>query len=101
MNLLTSSQQAPNSSECVVKEYEMNYDTQTLTRVWAFGFGEGVRSTQMGEAHRLVNGNTLHNYGDGERLREVTPDREVVWDLDFRDYLGRTTPIEDLYELAL
>ncbi len=50
----------------------------------------------------LGNGNTLHNCGSGARVREITPAGEVVWDLTFSSgtYLGRTTPIDDLYAFA-
>jgi hypothetical protein len=53
----------------------------------------------MGEAHRLPGGNTLHNYGSGARIREVTPDGQVVWDVLWTDstFLGRTTALEDLH----
>ena len=56
---------------------------------------------QMGEAHRLPRGNTLHNYGTAARIREVTPEGEVVWDVGFSQgsWLGRTTPIANLYDL--
>ena len=54
----------------------------------------------MGEAHRLPNGNTLHNYGSNARLREVTPEGQVVWDVQWSGSLiARSTPIEDLYAL--
>ena len=40
----------------------------------------------------------------GLRLREVTPDGQVVWDLQWEgsgmSSLGRTTPLEDLYAFA-
>ena len=45
-----------------------------------------------GEAHRLGNGNTLHNFGSGKRLREITADGNVVWEMswDGSRMLGRT-----------
>ncbi len=100
--LLVSAKETENGDETVVREYELDEESQTLVQVWTFGDGEGVYGPEMGEAHRLGNGNTLHNYGSGARVREITPDGEVVWDLTFSSgtYLGRTTPLNDLYAFA-
>jgi len=94
--------------ETVAREYHIDDDTMTLTNTWSFGEGEGLHAQTAGEATRLPNGNTLHNYGSFGRLREVTPDGDIVWDIDWRidmtEYydrlIGRTTFIEDLYVFA-
>jgi hypothetical protein len=100
--LLTSSHVDGTSDECVVREYELDEEDQILREVWSFGVGLEREANVMGEAHRLPNGNTLHNYGSGARLLEVTPAGEVVWEVMWEgDYkLGRTTPVEDLYAFA-
>ncbi len=100
--MLVSAKETRNGTETVVREYELDEDSQALVQIWSFGDGEGVYGPEMGEAHRLGNGNTLHNYGSGARVREVTPAGELVWDLTFSSgtYLGRTTPIADLYAFA-
>ena len=56
----------------------------------------------MGEVHRLPGGNTLHNYGEESRLREVTPDGAIVWEVWWEgdEHIGRSTPFADLYDLA-
>ncbi len=36
-------------------------------------------------AQRLANGNTLVNHGAGARVREVTPDGEIVWEYAYDD----------------
>ena len=60
-----------------------------------------MEAQYYGEAHRLPGGNTLHNYGSAARLREITPDGEVVWDADWdAGYMGRSEPVADLYALA-
>jgi len=102
--LLTSSYVAEDDDELVVREYTLDEDAQTLRQVWSYRGDEAVHGETMGEAWRLPGGNTLHNYGEGQRIREVTPDGSVVWDLDFSGggllwELGRTTPLEDLYAL--
>jgi len=92
------------AEETVVREYELDEDGETLRQVWTFGEGEGVYGSQLGEAHRLPGGNVLHNYGSGARLREVAPDGTVVWDVTWENgkdrWLGRSTPLEDLYALG-
>lgn len=99
--LLISSHLSGEGEETVVREYELDEGSRTLREVWSFGQGEGVYGEELGEAHRLPGGNTLHNYGTEPRLREVTPAGEVVWDVQWGErYIGRSTPIEDLYALA-
>ncbi len=100
--LLMSTHVSSSSTEVVVREYELDDQAQVLREVWNYGIGEGVEASLGGEAHRLPGGNTLHNYGLTPRLKEVTPDGEVVWDLDWTldGMIGRTTFIEDLYALV-
>ena len=88
--------------EGVVREYSLDEDDQTLQQIWHFGEDEHVWAVTAGEAHRLPGGNTLHNYGSGGRLREITPDGQVVWDVYFggERLLGRTEFVDDLYAFA-
>ncbi len=97
--LLTSTYVDSWSSELVAREYELDEENEVLREVWSFGDGEGVHGDTAGEAHRLPGGNTLHNYGDGNRVREIAPDGTVVWDVDWEGskLLGRTVFLEDLY----
>jgi hypothetical protein len=100
--LLLSTRSAEDGEETVAREYRLDEASERLEELRSFGLGEGVYGSVLGEAHRLPSGNTLHNYGSGARLREFDPEGRVVWDLSFSSgtYLGRTTPIEDLYALA-
>ncbi len=99
--LLTSSDLAPAGIETIVREYEIDDANKTLREVWSFGVGDGIYGEEMGEAVRLPNGNTWHNYGALARLRETKPDGTVVWDLEWvSDAIGRTMPIADLYSLG-
>ena len=100
--LITSSHASGDSNECVVREYSLDEPDETLHEVWNYGIGLGVDAPVMGEVHRLPNGNTLHNYGSGGRLKEVMPDGTVVWEVlwDGNLELGRTTPLQGLYDLA-
>ncbi len=100
--LLMSSQLTPRDDDGVVREYELDEENQVLRQIWMFGAGDGIDASYAGEAHRLPNGNTLHNTGTTPRVREITPDDQVVWDLLWSGYrlLGRTIFVEDLYDLA-
>ncbi len=102
--LMLSSMLSEDGVELVVREYEMDAETETLTEVWSYGEGEGILGEEMGEAWRLSGGNVLHNYGSASRMREVTPGGEVVWDLQWQaahdQWLGRSTALDDLYALA-
>lgn len=47
--------------------------------------GEEFFSWFISGAQRLPNGNTLVNHGAGGRMREVTPEGEIVWEYQFDD----------------
>ncbi len=99
--LLLSSEISDGGRETVVREYDLDSEDESLALVWSFGEGEGIYAHTMGEAHRLPGGNTLHNYGSATRIREVTPQGDVVWDADWDAYsLGRSEPLGDLYALV-
>ncbi len=99
--LLLSTQESALDRETLVREYALDAGAEALVQTWSFGDGEGIYGAQGGEVHRLGNGNTLHNYGSGARVREVTAAGDLAWDLvaPSGTYLGRTSPIEDLYAL--
>jgi hypothetical protein len=99
--LLLSSYREEMIPEGVVREYELDEGAETLRQIWHFGEGEYLWAVTAGEAHRLPGGNTLHNQGSGGRLREITPDGQVVWDVAFGErLLGRTVFVDDLYAFA-
>ncbi len=96
--LLLSTADVENARETVVREYRLEESTETLVEIWNFGLGDGIRADEMGEVRRLENGNILHNYGTTPRLREATPEGQVVWDVSWEaDRLGNTVPLSDLY----
>lgn len=99
--LLVSTHATAAGEETVVREYALDEGAETLRLVWDFGVGDGVWGAQLGEAHRLPGGNTLHNLGTYARLREARPDRSVVWDLEWPDsVIGHSVPVADLYALV-
>ena len=99
--LLLSTHASALTDEVMVREYTLDEEAQRLEQVWSHGQGQGLQAPLGGDVHRLPGGDTLHSTGSGSRIREITPEGEVVWDLAMPTgtYLGRTTPIEDLYTL--
>ena len=88
------------------------YDNKSGEIVWEYevplfgkepkgGHGPEAFGNKCFAAVRLPNGNTLHHYGELARLREATPDKVVVWDIEWDSYaIGRSMPVADLYALA-
>lgn len=77
-------------SQRLVREYSTNGEV-----VWEYSVG-----TQLYSAVRLDNGNTLIGTGDGHRVIEVTPKKEIAWELKSDDLpgvkLGWITMVERL-----
>ncbi|MEQ1828286.1 MAG: hypothetical protein ABL921_20165 [Pirellula sp.] len=65
-------------AEACVREYD-----RTGKIVWEFAVGSKLYS-----AIRLANGNTLIGAGDGHRVLEVNPQKEVVWEVGENDLAG-------------
>lgn len=70
--LATSTYDARNPDELVVRVYELDPGRRTLHQIEAYGEGEGVYGEQMGEVSELPSGDELHNYGTLPRVREFT-----------------------------
>lgn len=77
------------------------YDGETGAVVWEYdvplfgqepaeGHGPDAFGNQTFAAVRLENGNTLIATGNGHRVLEVTPAKEIVWKLDQRELPGIT-----------
>jgi hypothetical protein len=83
------------------REFAIDDESGTMTEIWSYGAGVDEYAYYSGEAYRLANGNTLMNYGTGGAAREVTADKQVVWDIAFPDrhLNGHLSLIGDLYAL--
>ena len=99
--LLVSAKTGPKVEETVIREYALDEEGEVLTQVWSFGLGDGIYGPQMGEPWQLSDGHILHNYGSLPRIREANAEGEVVWDIGWAGFhfLGRSTPLEELYSL--
>jgi hypothetical protein len=86
----------------MAREYEVDHGAQTLREVWSYGLDEGEPGGLNGDVWRLAGGNTLHTLGSGGMVKEIAPDGQIVWFLDFGSerLMGRSTLIEDLWELV-
>jgi len=79
-----------------VVEYAWDEDTRTARKVWEYRDPGGRFISYLGDARRLPGGNTLISWGPLGRLTEVTPDGQVVWELETKGTVGRVTWIDHL-----
>ncbi len=87
---------------CAV-EYSLDPDDGRLEELWSYEPGPDIYSWSGGGARRLANGNTLVHWRHPKaRVREVSPEGEVVWELlakdgDFR--IGTVQLFESFYQV--
>ncbi|MBN2000991.1 aryl-sulfate sulfotransferase [candidate division KSB1 bacterium] len=76
---------AHSPSESRVPEYELDLDKMTATMIWEYRHTPKRYSYWMGNAQRLPNGNQHINWADTPlpKVTEVTPDGEVVLEMQF------------------
>ncbi len=100
--LLTSTWSDADGLEVVVREYELDAETETARLVYSAGEGDGVEAANGGDVARLPGGNTLHSCGTAGRVREFTPQGVVAWEIAWEEgqLLGRATWLDDLYAFA-
>ncbi len=86
------------------REYQVDTESETMMVIWDYGDEVMDYASYGGEAWRLENGNTFITYGTDGALREITPDRQTAWELEWpltpgTHLLGHFTYIHDLYAL--
>jgi hypothetical protein len=82
------------------REFSFDDANQTLREIWSYGEETSRYATYAGEVQRMSSGNALMNFGTDGVIQELSPDNEVLWEVEWRDRLiGHTTPITDLYAL--
>lgn len=67
-----------------------DYDVPLFSRERRRGHGPEAFGNQVYNALRLPNGNTLIATGNGHSVLEVTPDKDIVWQLHQHDLPGIT-----------
>lgn len=80
-------------------EYDIDVEARTLDQTWSHGEDQALEGIAGGQALELANGNVLLNTGTGGILREVTPDGQVVWEVQaaLDRYFVKVLPVKDLY----
>lgn len=79
----------PNYSRAV--EYELDIQNMTCIKTWEYTHPDFLFTPSIGSTQRLPNGNTLINFGNlqllelGSILVEVTPENEVVFQLEYEN----------------
>ena len=88
------------SGSTIVREYIINHDDKQLESIWSYE--SNVYAPYNGDSMRLANGNTLHVIGCAGHVKEVDPDGETVWHIDYNGMhnQGHAEFIEDLYTLV-
>lgn len=77
----------PNISRAV--EYHLDLDAMTCENIWEYTHPDFYYTPSIGSTQRLPNGNTLVDFGNlqllntGSVLVEVTPENEVVFQLEY------------------
>jgi len=78
----------------VVREYDdsgqvvWEYEVPMFGQTSAGGHGPDAFGNRLFSALRLENGNTLIGTGNGHSVLEVTPDKQIVWELHQNDLPG-------------
>ncbi len=82
-------------------EYSIDESTKTLEEVWSYGDDANLLAITQGQITILPNGNTLVNFGTAGVIREVTPEGDVVWELqaDAGSWFGYVELFNDFYAL--
>ncbi len=91
-------------------EFDIDHANEVITEKWVYET-ESYWAEYMGEAHRVENGkgNVLGNYGTGGQILEITPNKDIAWQVKFdapftsdryNKMVGHSTLIDDLYNLV-
>lgn len=93
----------PRNSKCV--EFSVNSDFNNFSLEWEYTLPDNLYSHNRGECERVENGNTLISTGYEGQLLEVTPDKELVWNLEIKHEgelltIMRNERLPGLYPLA-
>jgi hypothetical protein len=100
-SLLVSTHQLGVRDRQFVREFEVDEASETLIQTWSYDLPSDHYAQYGGAALRLGNGNTLISVGTDGAILEVSPEGQIVWELDFKGHLvGNVTALDDLYALT-
>ncbi len=85
----------------IAAEYSVDESTKTMTRIWSHGEDDTFYAIALGQASRLPNGNTLVSFGTAGTMREVTPEGDIVWEVqgDVGMWFSKVILVDDLYNI--
>ncbi len=80
--------------------YRFDEKTHTVQQTWTYVDPDGNFVQLLGDVRRLDNGNYLVCWTSMGKITEVTPDGQVVWELEngLGTALGRVRYLTDLYD---
>ncbi len=80
-------------------EYSIDEETKTLSKIWSHGEDEGLEAITQGQVIKLGDGNVLVNFGSAGVMQEVSPEGEVVWEIqaDVGNWFGNVVMFSDFY----
>jgi len=80
---------------------ELSWDESALTaeRVWEFYHPDSRATYALGDVKKLDSGNYLIGWGELAQIMEVSPQHEVIWEVDLpKEFtLGRVFHLDSLY----
>lgn len=98
--LITTTHVPRNGTDQVIREFQLDDETQTVTELWSYIPEAGWYGDYEGDVARLDNGNTLIGYGTAGAMQEIDAESQVVWELTWEGHLtGHMTLVDDLYAL--
>lgn len=89
----------PSRGYSMAREFELDTVNMTATEVWSYVREPSVYVFAKGDVERLSNGNTLVTWSSSGEIQEVTPDNEVVWQVntDLGSAITFIDRVESLY----
>ncbi len=93
----------PELSRCL--EIDVNETDNSIEVIWEYILPQNLFTGSRGECDRLENGNTLITAGRTGNTIEVTPDNEIVWQIEVSNMgldvtMYRSSRIPNLYPIA-
>ena len=89
----------PSRGYSKAREFELDTENMIATEVWSYVREPSVYVFAKGDVERLSNGNTLVTWSSSGEIQEVTPEHEVVWQVntDLGSAITFIDRVESLY----
>ena len=89
----------PSRGYSMAREFELDTESMIATEVWSYIREPSVYVFAKGDVERLDSGNTLVTWSSSGEIQEVTPDGDVVWQVntDLGSAITFIDRVESLY----